>query len=66
MNFYDVLGKLRVKATGTVEESVAEDLKKEDPPLEEALGVLEAETQDEDPQGHDRTTSDGDDREASE
>tara|TARA_R110002020_G_scaffold465162_1_gene686418 strand:+ start:332 stop:532 length:201 start_codon:yes stop_codon:yes gene_type:complete len=66
MNFYDVLGKLRVKATGSVEESVAEDLKKEDPPLEEALGVLEAETQDEDSQRHDGTGSDGDDREGSE
>tara|TARA_Y100001934_G_C12252557_1_gene725854 strand:- start:578 stop:778 length:201 start_codon:yes stop_codon:yes gene_type:complete len=66
MNFYDVLGKLRVKATATVEESVLEDLQKEDPPVEEAMAILEAETEDEDPQGHDRTTSDGDDREDSE
>ena len=41
-NIYDVLGKLHVKATGSVTQSVEEDLQKEDPPKEEAKAVLKA------------------------
>ena len=65
MNVYDVLGKLQIKATASVEKSVAEDLEKEDPPVEEALNILEVKTDDEDSEGDDRTRSDGDDRESS-
>ena len=65
MNVYDVLGKLRVRATATVEQSVAKDLEKKDPPVEEALNLLEAESEDENSEGDDKTGSDGDDRESS-
>lgn len=41
MNIYDVLGKLHVKATASVERAVEEDLKKEDPPKAEAKSILE-------------------------
>lgn len=40
-NIYDVLAKLRVKSTAGVQATVEEDLKKEDPPEEEAKAVLE-------------------------
>ena len=39
-NIYDVLGKLQVKATASAEKAVEEDLKKEDPPKEEAKAIL--------------------------
>ena len=39
-NIYDVMSKMHVKATGSVEQSVEEDLKKEDPPKEEAKAIL--------------------------
>ena len=39
-NIYDVLSKLHVKATGSVEQSVEEDLKKEDPSKEKAKAIL--------------------------
>ena len=65
MNVYDVLGKLQIKATASVERSVAEDLEKEDPPVEEARNILEGKTDDEDSEGDDRTRSDGDDKQSS-
>ena len=40
-NIYDVLAKLHVKATGSVQEEVKKELKKEDPPIEEAKAILE-------------------------
>ena len=66
MNVYDVLGKLQVTANATVEQSVAKDLKKEDPPVEKALNLLKAESEDENSEGDDEAGSDGDDRESSE
>ena len=65
MNVYDVLGKLQIKATATVEQSVAKDLEKEDPPVEKALNILEVEIDDEDSEGDDGAGGDGDDRESS-
>ena len=65
MNVYDVLGKLQIKATASVERSVAQDLEKEDPPVEEALNILGVKTDDEDSEGDDRTRSDGDDKQGS-
>tara|TARA_R100000008_G_C3565143_1_gene158687 strand:- start:627 stop:821 length:195 start_codon:yes stop_codon:yes gene_type:complete len=47
-NTYDVLSQLHTKATGSVEESVKEELTKEDPPVEEARAILEAEVETED------------------
>ena len=41
-NYYDVLNRLQVKATATVEKAVQEALEKEDPPKEEAKAILEA------------------------
>ena len=58
-NIYDVLSQLHTKATGSVEESVKEELAKEDPPIEEARAILEAEMEeiiesgDEDTEGDD-------------
>ncbi len=40
-NIYDVLSQLHTKATAATEEAVAEELKKEDPPAEEAAAILE-------------------------
>ena len=42
-NIYDVLSQLHTKATGSVEESVKEELAKEAPPIAEARAILEAE-----------------------
>ena len=39
-NIYDVLSRMHVKATADVEKTVEEDLKKEDPPEEEAKAIL--------------------------
>ena len=44
-NIYGVLSQLHTKATGSVEESVKEELAKEDPPIEEARAILEAEAE---------------------
>ena len=58
-NIYDVLSQLHTKSTGSVEESVKEELAKEDPPVEEARAILEAEMEeiiesgDEDTEGDD-------------
>ena len=58
-NIYDVLRQLPTKSTGSVEESVKEELAKEDPPVEEARAILEAEMEeiiesgDEDTEGDD-------------
>ncbi len=41
-NSYDVLSKLHAKASAQAEKSVAEDLKKEDPPVKEGKAVLTA------------------------
>ena len=41
-NIYDVLSKIHVKATASLEKTVAEDLKKEDPPTVEGKAFLEA------------------------
>ena len=40
-NIYDVISKMHIKATANVEKAVKEDLKKEDPPVEQAKSVLE-------------------------
>ncbi len=52
MNIYDVLSKVHTKATGEVQESVEEDLKVDDPPVEEAKAIL-AEKTDESTKGKD-------------
>ncbi len=39
-NIYDVLSQLHTKATAATEEAVAEELKKEDPPAEQAAAIL--------------------------
>ena len=66
MNVYDVLGRLHVKGTTSVEKAVVEDLQVEDPPKAKALEVLTGENEDtstdEDSQGDDRTGSNGDDQ----
>ena len=41
-NIYDVLSKMQVKATASVEKAAEEDLEKEDPPVEQAKSVLES------------------------
>tara|TARA_R110000824_G_scaffold48545_2_gene137047 strand:- start:1433 stop:1636 length:204 start_codon:yes stop_codon:yes gene_type:complete len=41
-NIYDVLSKVHSKATAGLEKTVAEDLKKEDPPVKEGKAFLEA------------------------
>lgn len=41
-NSYDVLSKLHAKASAQAEKSIAEDLKKEDPPVKEGKAVLTA------------------------
>jgi len=62
-NVYDVLSKLQTKSTASVEKAVKEELEKEDPPLEEATAILEAETEEEtEPESTDESTE-GDDSE---
>ena len=41
-NSYDVLSKLHAKASAQAEKSIAEDLKKEDPPVKEGKAMLTA------------------------
>jgi|TARA_R110000764_G_scaffold47107_1_gene105465 hypothetical protein len=41
-NIYDVLSKIQTKATANLEKTVAEELKKEDPPIVEGKAFLEA------------------------
>lgn len=41
VNFYDVLSRIHMKATGSVEKSVEEDMQVEDPKPEEAKAILE-------------------------
>ncbi len=55
-NYYDVLNRLQVKATATVEKAVQEELEKEDPPKEEAKAILE-EKLNESTKGNDRKRS---------
>ena len=55
-NYYDVLNRLQVKATATVEKAVKEELKTEDPPKEEARAILE-EKLNESTKGNDRKRS---------
>tara|TARA_Y100000401_G_scaffold9041_1_gene6203 strand:- start:2482 stop:2679 length:198 start_codon:yes stop_codon:yes gene_type:complete len=55
-NYYDVLNRLQVKATATVEKAVKEELEKEDPPKEEAKAILE-EKLNESTKGNDRKRS---------
>ena len=65
-NSYDVLSKLHAKASAQAEKSVAEDLKKEDPPVKEGKAFLKAkiskslkakmkQVEDEDSEGDDRS-----------
>ena len=65
-NSYDVLSKLHAKASAQAEKSVAEDLKKEDPPVKEGKAMLTAKLSkslkaktkkfaDEDSEGNDRS-----------
>ena len=64
-NFFDILSRLQIKASATVEKSTDEDLQKPDPPKEEAIAILKAEkdeTKDESPQWNDTAGSNGDDR----
>ena len=55
VNFYDVLGKIHMRAAGSVEKSVAEDLQTPDPTPEDAKAILESSTEDEDTRGNDRS-----------
>ena len=41
-NIYDVLSRMHTKATAKLEETVAEDLEKEDPPAIEGKAFLKA------------------------
>ena len=62
-NTYDVLGKLHVKATASAEKVVAEDLEKEDPPIEEARAILEENVNEEaepEPESGDESTEGND------
>jgi|TARA_R100000152_G_C6717381_1_gene143925 hypothetical protein len=61
-NIYDVLGKLQVKATGSVEKSVKEEIEVEDPPVEEAVAFLEEATAPQEEEELDESTE-GDDGE---
>jgi hypothetical protein len=64
-NIYDVLAKLHVKATGSVQGTVKSDLKKKDPPIEEAKAILEEDVTEEaepEPESNDENTE-GDDSE---
>ncbi len=60
-NIYDVLSKIQVKATGSVEKKVKAELEVEDPPKEEAKAILEEAT-DENPKRNDGTRSSGDNK----
>tara|TARA_R110002020_G_scaffold185078_2_gene382561 strand:+ start:855 stop:1034 length:180 start_codon:yes stop_codon:yes gene_type:complete len=51
---------LSIKATGSVEKSVSEDLSVEDPAEQKAKAILEGEN--EDTKGHDRERSAGDNK----
>lgn len=64
-NIYDVLAKLHVKATGSVQEEVKKELKKEDPPIEEAKAILEDDvTEEAEPEPEsDNENTEGDDSE---
>ena len=55
VNFYDVLSKVHMRAAGSVEKSVAEDLQAPDPKPEDAKAILESSTEDEDTRGNDRS-----------
>tara|TARA_R110000744_G_scaffold76_1_gene319 strand:+ start:886 stop:1092 length:207 start_codon:yes stop_codon:yes gene_type:complete len=55
VNFYDVLSKVHMRAAGSVEKSVAEDLQAPDPTPEDAKAILESSTEDEDTRGNDRS-----------
>lgn len=55
VNFYDVLSKVHMRAAGSVEKSVAEDLQTPDPTPEDAKAILESSTEDEDTRGNDRS-----------
>lgn len=57
VNFYDVLSKIHMRAVGSVEKSVAEDLETPDPKPEEAKAILESSTEDEDTRRDDRSRS---------
>ena len=65
-NIYDVLGKLHVSASASVENTVKEALQVKDPPKLKAMEILAGEDEDtsadEDSQGDDRTGSNGDDQ----
>jgi len=64
-NIYDVLSEIQVKATANAKKAVEEDLKKEDPPLEEAKAILEENINEEvepEPESADESTE-GDDEE---
>jgi hypothetical protein len=64
VNFYDVLSRIHMKATGSVEKSVEKDMQEEDPKPEEAKAILEGTEQtekieetDENTEGNDRNRS---------
>lgn len=64
-NIYDVLSKLRVKATASAEESVKKDLEKEDPPIEEAKSILNRKKPTPAPESGDESTKGNDTRRSS-
>jgi len=63
-NIYDVLSKMQVKATASVEKAVEKDLEKEDPPLEQAKSILESKETTPTPESGDESTK-GNDRKRS-
>ena len=63
-NIYDVLSKMQVKATASVEKAVEKDLEKEDPPLEQAKSILERKEPTPAPESGDESTK-GNDRKRS-
>ena len=64
VNFYSVLSKIHLKATGSVDKSVEEDLQVPDPQPEQAKAILES-TTDENTKGKDGASSSNSDREDS-
>ena len=52
VNFYSVLSKIHLKATGSVDKTVEEDLQVPDPEPEQARAILES-TTDENTKGND-------------
>ena len=67
VNFYDVLSRIHMKATGSVEKSVEKDMQAEDPKPEEAKAILEGteKTEEAEETGETDENTEGNDRKRS-